>query len=762
MSEAVEIPTGRVTPAGSAYVQARQEVVVAYIAAVALAGALLTIYTVSTAPHLDAFTLAVFCAGAAVAELLRVKISDDSIGVSLSLAVILAALVAKGPAGATLAAIAAALPLRLLQRPRPMIRKTIFNTGLYALGAGAAGLTYQAIGGNIGHHNVDLRDVLACAGALGANFAVNWPLLTGVIHLTTGRRFRDLWHEELSWTGASMLVSGVIGFTLGAAFVQFGWLGATVYSAPLLAMRETMRQYASRTRNRIDELTTAHAEADLANQELTRVNADLDATNEGLMRTLAAVIDARDVYLYGHSVQASRYAGEVARRLELPPEKVREAEMGALLHDIGKIGVSEAILNKPARLTEQEYVEVQHHAEIGYHLLNNLPHFENVAQVVYSHHEHFDGTGYPRRLHGEEIPMAARIVSCVEAVEAMVSDRPYRKGMSADEVLMELSNGAGTQWDPNVVRVFSGMLSKDRKHLSMHNSALEVVLEHSPIDSLVAAGAESGPSLEGLSGTFRSAHQPIFILDEDLCVVSINPAAEQLTGFAEIDVQGRRWSELCASEQPRQRRQNAGPHHVTLKHAVEGYIELEIVRTALRTTGAAYWLVLGRETAEAGAAERVTMPSVLASRSELEKRARAIMQDETRTLTFVLLQMNGYHPLAETFGEGSAQAALGALATVLCRHVGEGNVVASWGEDTFAAMMSDSTLPDATRLLNRIDDALPAACYELDCPADYCSGVAQWDGSENLTRLIERAEVWLQAEKRSRRPMSEAPALRAG
>src|SRR5207245_4319588 len=149
---------------------------------------------------------------------------------------------------------------------------------------------------------------------------------------------------------------------LGTAQYLFGWGGVLVYLMPLVALREGMRLYTSNMHEQMEVLRRAQEE--------------VAETNEGLVKTLASVIDARDIYLYGHSVQAARYAREVAIRLHLSEDEIRNAEYGALLHDIGKIGISEAILNKPDRLTEDEYREVQQHCEIGSHLLSNLPSFE--------------------------------------------------------------------------------------------------------------------------------------------------------------------------------------------------------------------------------------------------------------------------------------------------------------------------------------------------------------------------------------------------
>lgn len=129
--------------------------------------------------------------------------------------------------------------------------------------------------------------------------------------------------------------------------------------------------------------------------------------------------------------------------------------MGALLHDIGKVGVPDGILNKPGRLTEEEYRIVKRHPEYGWTVIRNLPSLEQASLYVLHHHENFDGTGYPAGLKGHETPIGARIVSVIDAFDAMVSSRPYRKGMPVAEAIARLHQSAGTQFDPYVVRSFT-------------------------------------------------------------------------------------------------------------------------------------------------------------------------------------------------------------------------------------------------------------------------------------------------------------------
>ena len=751
----------KMAPAGSGFADRRSRLVGGYVGAVLLAGLAVTAFAFTRTAELDLVAILAFCAAAALAEIMGVSVTEDSpLSVSLSLAVILGAVVVVGPFGAALAGICAA-GSRVLRHPRPEARKMVFNLGLFALEGGAAGLAYSAVGGQLGRQANSVTDVLACAAALGAYFVVAWPLLVGIIRMTTGRPFGEI-YEDFRWMPVQILVSAAIGFTLGAAYLLFGWGGAAVYVAPLLAVREAMRQYTSRVGRQMDELRRTHAEADKANQRLVEANAELDSTNEGLLKTLASVIDARDIYLYGHSVQASSYAGQVARSMGLSEHDVRVTELGALLHDLGKIGVSEAILNKPARLTEAEYEEVKHHCDIGYHLLSNLPHFEEVAEVVWSHHEDYDGTGYPRGIRGEDIPIGARIVSVVEATEAMVSDRPYRKGMSPDEVLQELATGAGTQWDPIVVETFSGILSADRKHLVMRNSALDIALSRTPVSELVSEAAEPS-ALDEVDHTFHGASQPIFVLDESLRLVAANPAAEAATGWKEPELRGRAWIELCASPDQRLGTPQvffSRPRSIGLRRADGTHAIVQLTGSRLHTNSATYWLVMAQAATSAGAeaGSGVDALTGLCDRARFGELAVEAMAG-AETLTLVLLDVEGMKAIRETFGDETSDAGLIALARVLDGQLRANDVAARVGEDRFAVLMHHATMQDAGRVVQRVDDRLPDATHKLDCVIEICSGAAQWDGLETLAELMDRADIWLSAEKRSRRNSEPAVPL---
>jgi HD-GYP domain-containing protein (c-di-GMP phosphodiesterase class II) len=174
----------------------------------------------------------------------------------------------------------------------------------------------------------------------------------------------------------------------------------------------------------------------------------------GLAQSLTAAIDAKDSYTYGHSERVARIAVTLGRQLDLQEEELSDLFLAGLLHDIGKIGIRDAVLSKQGELTTEEFEHVKQHVLIGYSILQNLRPIAHLLPGVRNHHERFDGTGYPDGLAGETIPMMARILAVADAYDAMTTSRPYRHAISVAQVESILSEGAGTQWDPSVIDAF--------------------------------------------------------------------------------------------------------------------------------------------------------------------------------------------------------------------------------------------------------------------------------------------------------------------
>jgi putative nucleotidyltransferase with HDIG domain len=179
----------------------------------------------------------------------------------------------------------------------------------------------------------------------------------------------------------------------------------------------------------------------------------------GVLDTLITAIDNRDRYTRRHSEQVMNYALLIAQEMELSPEMLDAVRTCGLLHDVGKVAVPDAILRKPGRLSQDETRLMQQHTEFGAMIIRNVPHLDRVLEGVRSHHEAFDGSGYPDALTGDTIPLMGRLLAVPVCFSAMTTDRPYRKALSTSQALEEIAAGRGTQFDPDVVDAFLRAMS---------------------------------------------------------------------------------------------------------------------------------------------------------------------------------------------------------------------------------------------------------------------------------------------------------------
>ena len=188
-----------------------------------------------------------------------------------------------------------------------------------------------------------------------------------------------------------------------------------------------------------------------SNIDLYRQQSEMFA---GIVRALASAIDAKDEYTRGHSHRVARISVRLASELGYDEKAIGRIYLAGLLHDIGKIGIDDNVLRKPGKLTDEEYEHIKNHVTIGHRILIDLKKMDDVLPVVLHHHEAWDGSGYPQRLPSDEIPRTARIVAVADAFDAMCSDRPYRKGMPDAKIDAIFHEGAGKQWDPDIVAAF--------------------------------------------------------------------------------------------------------------------------------------------------------------------------------------------------------------------------------------------------------------------------------------------------------------------
>jgi putative nucleotidyltransferase with HDIG domain len=172
------------------------------------------------------------------------------------------------------------------------------------------------------------------------------------------------------------------------------------------------------------------------------------------VKVLAEAIDAKDPYTRGHSERVGRMSLSIANHLDFAEGRLEVLEYGALLHDIGKIGIKDEVLQKPGPLSAGEYQYIQEHPLIGAKIVEEIDFFKDKIPMIRHHHEHFDGSGYPDGLIGEAIPLEARIITVPDAFDAMASLRPHRKALPLQDILVELEKGKGRQFDPKILEIF--------------------------------------------------------------------------------------------------------------------------------------------------------------------------------------------------------------------------------------------------------------------------------------------------------------------
>lgn len=402
-------------------------------------------------PPQDLLGLFLFAVLAAVCELSNVELFRSShANVSISLIIAIASILALGPFGAVfvqmIAGVMTGAKIALGQnQKRPgrrasWLRQLSFNVGMFVTAAFAAGWVYVLSGGTVGRIAFSY-DLLPLLLAVSVYVIVNLALLLCVIVLQTGRSPLDIWRQDFSWGVPINILGGILGGgALALAYELFSILGLLVFFLPVLMTSYSFRVYANNMRAVVDKLE--------------EINRDLDEANIELLHTLGAVIDAYDVYTYGHSTQVALYAKALGEKLGCPKEELDLLFKAGLIHDVGKIGITDTIISKQGPLTDEEYNIVKRHTLIGADIVGQMKGLHELVPLVRHHHERWDGKGYPHGLKGDAIPLGARILALADSLDTMFSDRPYRQTLSFDQVVEEVRRCSGTQFDPQLLEAF--------------------------------------------------------------------------------------------------------------------------------------------------------------------------------------------------------------------------------------------------------------------------------------------------------------------
>lgn len=390
-----------------------------YIVAVNTAGAALILVTLPTLTADRVPTLLLFVALIALADSLRVPVSLEG-EVSLCFVASFAAAVLFGPCFGALVAAGGSIIADAAIR-RKGVFKTAFNAGQFAVAGGLAGLVFSALQSNDSYALVTSAPAYAAAALVF--LLCNSALVSGVWALF-GFGFIKAWTRAMQQGGVLYLAMAPLGALLASAYAQSPW---SLLYFPLLVwvFYKGFGLYAK-----------------------------LRTETQNALVALANSLERRDPYTFEHSVRVAGYARHMARQLKLPEEQLELIVSAAQVHDLGKISIDNRILFKAGPLTEDERREVNTHAAAGAELAVQFSMYREGAAIIRGHHERWDGSGYPDGLAGEAIPLGARIIAVADVYDAMTSDRPYRAALPHEVAVAELTDGRGSQFDPEIVDVF--------------------------------------------------------------------------------------------------------------------------------------------------------------------------------------------------------------------------------------------------------------------------------------------------------------------
>jgi putative nucleotidyltransferase with HDIG domain len=378
-----------------------------------------------------------------VAESRTIRISTR-VELSGSLIPLAMAAVLFGPAAAAVVGLASMLS----DRRGPLERFVIFSCGRALAGAcaGLGAAAVIALDGSAGVGHLLAAAVAAAVPATVVEFSVT-AITLWLRHRTSPA---ELWRLARMHDLVSVALCAPVACLFAHAYLTSGIWVLAFFVIPVAASHLAFGMHAPKEQL-IAALEQTNAELEAANSHLRRINMSF-------AEALVKAIDGRDAYTAGHSKAVAEYSRDIAREMGLGREEVARIHLCGLVHDIGKIGVRAEVLEKQAALDDGEWDEMRRHSVIGEAILLEVPGYSDMAEVVRSHHERWDGRGYPDNLRGEAIPLLARIIAVADSYNAMTSDRPYRQAMTPAAAIEQLVLGKGTQYEPAPVDAFLRVL----------------------------------------------------------------------------------------------------------------------------------------------------------------------------------------------------------------------------------------------------------------------------------------------------------------
>ena len=332
------------------------------------------------------------------------------------------------------AALAALLVCGEAAKDQPLFKR-LFNASQYVVSVTVASFFLSIF--HVQTFRLTGIHLLAYCTAAVAYLVVNVTMVAIALGTMQGKSPWSIWGSNIRWATPNFLALAPLALLIALVYQNFEWVGLVLLFIPLLLSRHSFRLYVDMRENYLN-------------------------TIEALVQAL----EAKDPYTSGHSDRVAKFAVAIAEKLGMTEEQVEFIKYAAVLHDVGKIGVSENILNKKDQLSQADWVCIHNHPVIGQNIIKNIKFLFDIGPVVRHHHERYDGKGYPDGLAMEQIPLAARIIAIADTYDAMTSDRSYRKGKTPLEALREIKMVAGSQLDPQLVGIFSEIMSPDIQVIS--------------------------------------------------------------------------------------------------------------------------------------------------------------------------------------------------------------------------------------------------------------------------------------------------------
>ncbi|KLU66934.1 cyclic di-GMP phosphodiesterase response regulator RpfG [Desulfosporosinus acididurans] len=320
------------------------------------------------------------------------------------------------------AAVGGLFPLGNASKDTPLFKR-VFNGSQYLLSQAAAVCVLKLTG--IESFHTKISSLVGYILVAFAYMITNISIVTLALGFLQRKSPWSIWISNMRWALPNFMALVPVGYLMALIFYNYGALGLFLLFIPLLVCRHSFQLYMDMRENYLN-------------------------TVEALVQAL----EAKDKYTSGHSARVGKLAVVIAEEIEMNEDKTEFLKYAAVLHDVGKIGVSEIILNKEGKLLDSEWESIRSHPVIGETIIKSIKFMFDIGQVVRHHHERYDGKGYPDGIQGEDIPLESRIIAVADTYDAITSDRSYRKGKTHEEAIEELKRVAGSQLDPKLVEVF--------------------------------------------------------------------------------------------------------------------------------------------------------------------------------------------------------------------------------------------------------------------------------------------------------------------